>query len=57
MFREKVLKTKAPWLIFYHSPNCAHCSTFEPEFDAAARILEGVVYFGAVDISSDPDAA
>lgn len=40
-------------MIEFYAPWCGHCKALAPEFDKAAKALEGIVKLGAVDMTTD----
>ena len=41
-FEKEVLKSKDLWLILFYAPWCGHCKRFHPEYEKAAKGLEGI---------------
>ena len=48
-FGENVIQNDAIWVVEFYAPWCGHCKSFAPEFEKAAKSLEGIVRFGAVN--------
>jgi protein disulfide-isomerase A6 len=48
-FREEVLKHKGVVIVEFYAPWCGHCKNLAPEYDKAAKVLDGVVKVVAVD--------
>jgi len=48
-FDEMVLQSKDIWFVEFYAPWCGHCKALAPEWDAAAKALDGQVKFGKVD--------
>jgi len=41
------------YLYFIIAPWCGHCKSLAPEWEKAAKALEGIVKVGAVDMTTD----
>jgi len=54
-FAENVIQNDPIWVVEFYAPWCGHCKSFAPEFEKAAKSLEGIVRFGAVN-ADDKDA-
>ena len=52
-FASLVLESEDIWLIEFYAPWCGHCKKLTPEFEKAAKALEGIVRLGAVDMTTD----
>jgi protein disulfide-isomerase A6 len=48
-FRDAVLQGDNMWVVEYYAPWCGHCKSFAPEYEKAAKALDGIVKFGAVN--------
>lgn len=48
-FDERVLNSKAPWLIKFYAPWCGHCKAMEPAWKMLAKKLKGTVNVAKVD--------
>lgn len=48
-FRKEVLDIEKPTLVAFTAPWCGHCQKLAPEYDGAARSLEGIVKFANID--------
>jgi protein disulfide-isomerase A6 len=55
-FDELVLESDQLWLIEFYAPWCGHCKKLAPEYEKAAKALEGIVNIGAVDMTTDGEA-
>lgn len=52
-FESLVLDSEDIWLVEFYAPWCGHCKKMTPEFEKAAKALEGIVKLGAVDMTTD----
>lgn len=52
-FKSLVRDSQDIWLIEFYAPWCGHCKKLTPEFEKAAKALEGIVRLGAVDMTTD----
>lgn len=48
-FQSNVIASSGVWFVEFYAPWCGHCKSLAPEWKRAARALEGMVHFGAVD--------
>ena len=48
-FDDEVTKSSGIAFVAFYAPWCGHCKALEPEWKAAARMLEGIVTIGALD--------
>mmetsp|Transcript_6983 Transcript_6983/g.12883 ORF Transcript_6983/g.12883 Transcript_6983/m.12883 type:complete len:430 (+) Transcript_6983:3-1292(+) len=44
-----VLTSEGSWILDFYAPWCGHCRRLEPEFEKAAKTMNGVVKFGKID--------
>lgn len=54
-FREKVMNSKGLWIVEFFAPWCGHCKALAPEYEKAAKVLEGIVNIGAIDADAHKD--
>ncbi|CAD8134718.1 unnamed protein product [Paramecium pentaurelia] len=54
-FKEKVLNSKSLWIVEFFAPWCGHCKALAPEYEKAAKTLEGIVNIAAVDADAHKD--
>jgi len=50
-FDSQVLDSDDVWIVEFYAPWCGHCKTLAPEYEKAARALNGVAKVGAVDMT------
>lgn len=55
-FKTLVLESNEPWMVEFYAPWCGHCKALAPEYNKAAKALDGIVKIGAVDMESDREA-
>jgi protein disulfide-isomerase A6 len=48
-FEQLVLQSNDLWLVEFFAPWCGHCKSLAPEWESAARALDGKVKLGAID--------
>jgi len=56
-FQQKVVKSDEIWYVEFYAPWCGHCKNLAPHWDTAARKLNGVVKFGAIDVDAAENKA
>lgn len=56
-FKKEVINSKDIWLVEFYAPWCGHCKQFAPEFEKAAKALQGILKIGAVDADSQKELA
>jgi protein disulfide-isomerase A6 len=54
-FREKVINSKGLWIVEFFAPWCGHCKALAPEYEKAAKALEGIVNIASVDADAHRD--
>ncbi|EGR33469.1 protein disulfide isomerase family protein, putative [Ichthyophthirius multifiliis] len=54
-FKTQVIQSKELWLVEFYAPWCGHCKSLAPEWEKAAKALEGIAKIGAVDMTTDQD--
>lgn len=56
-FKRQVLDIEKPTLVAFTAPWCGHCQRLVPEYDRAARSLDGIVKFANIDCDDDANKA
>ena len=56
-FKDVVLKDKGVVIVEFYAPWCGHCKTLAPEYEKAAKVLNGVVKIVAVDATAHESLA
>lgn len=56
-FRKQVLDIEKPTLVAFTAPWCGHCQRLVPEYDRAARSLEGIIKFANIDCYAEANKA
>ena len=51
-----VLDSEEPWLVEFFAPWCGHCKALAPEYNKAAKALDGIIKIGALDMTTDGEA-
>lgn len=51
--KREVLGIEKPTIVAFTAPWCGHCQRLAPEFDRAARSLEGIVKFANIDCDAE----
>lgn len=51
-FKSEVLDSEETWMVEFFAPWCGHCKSLAPEWEKAAKKLEGKVKLGAVDATA-----
>lgn len=54
-FNSLVINSKDVWMVEFFAPWCGHCKSLAPEWEKAAKALEGIVKVGAVDMTTDQE--
>ena len=49
------MNSKGIWIIEFFAPWCGHCKALAPEYEKAAKALEGIVNIAAVDADAHRD--
>ena len=52
-FNELVTNSDDLWIVEFYAHWCGHCKSLVPEYDKAAKALNGMVKFGAVDMDKE----
>jgi len=52
-FLDNVLDSEDAWIIDFYAPWCGHCIQFAPDFEKAAKLLDGRVKAGKVDCEQE----
>lgn len=55
-FKTLVLDSNEPWMVEFFAPWCGHCKKLAPEYNKAAKALDGIVKIGALDMTTDGEA-
>ncbi|CAD8058669.1 unnamed protein product [Paramecium sonneborni] len=55
-FKTLVLESNEPWMVEFYAPWCGHCKALAPEYNKAAKALDGIVHIGALDMTTDGEA-
>ena len=50
-----MLNSKSLWIVEFFAPWCGHCKALAPEYEKAAKALEGIVNIAAVDADAHKD--
>jgi protein disulfide-isomerase A6 len=50
---DAIKEGKELWFVEFYAPWCGHCKSLAPEYKAAAKELDGMVKFGAVDMTDE----
>lgn len=48
-FEDEVMKSDSVWMIKLYSPTCGHCKAMHEDWVKAAKALQGVIRFGAIN--------
>ncbi|XP_033628851.1 dnaJ homolog subfamily C member 10-like isoform X2 [Asterias rubens] len=52
-FREKVLRSKEPWVVDFYMPQCMPCQQYMPEYEQVAKDVSSFVHVGKVDCTQN----
>ncbi|CAO1637527.1 unnamed protein product [Parajaminaea phylloscopi] len=52
-FKSEVLNIEKPTIVAFTAPWCGHCQRLVPEFDRAAKSLDGIVKFANIDCDAE----
>lgn len=56
-FDQEVVQSKDVWMVLFYAPWCGHCKRFHPEYEKAAKGLEGIFKIGAVNSVNEKNLA